>query len=163
MHAFTHPHCHIRTPHTRLRVVHADDGPQLLPLLLDSPAVHIGGHRCSGLSDAEHIARQLSAQAPAARGWIVELAQRPVGLVCVQRLGAQSGELGILIEPASRRRGLAREVIAAVTAFAGAAWQLRRLTAVVRAGNVPATTLFDSLGFARRYRSARRVGYERIL
>lgn len=85
---------------------------------------------------------------PAVRAWVARDATgTPVAMLCVQAAADEAEVYRIGVLPAARRRGIARQLMAAAGEALRAAG-MRRVFLEVRAGNAPAIALYASLGFA---------------
>ena len=87
---------------------------------------------------------------PAVRAWVArDGADRPVAMLCIQLVADEAEVYRIGVLPQARRRGIARQLMAAATeALRGAG--TRRMFLEVRMGNAAAVALYASLGFAPR-------------
>jgi ribosomal-protein-alanine N-acetyltransferase len=92
----------------------------------------------SGEALAAELAR------PDARVWVVREDGTALGFVCARRILDELHVLALAVEPAHRRRGLARALLAAL--LAGEAG-VREVQLEVRAGNAPARAFYADAGF----------------
>jgi len=84
------------------------------------------------------------------RGYVWEEDGKPVGLTNVLRMGATDSWMiaNVSVLPEYRRRGIARKLVEASMAYARSRGA-RTIVLDVIAGNVPAYTLYEKLGFER--------------
>jgi ribosomal-protein-alanine N-acetyltransferase len=81
-----------------------------------------------------------------ARCWVMREEHRVAGYLCLWEVGTELHVTNVAVHPGYRRRGIARELLAAVLADAAR----RSLSVVgleVRPTNVEARTLYESFGF----------------
>ena len=71
-----------------------------------------------------------------------------LGYVGMHHLLDEGFITNVAVDPAARRRGVARALLADLTAY-GTAHGLYRITLEVRVGNTPAIALYEGLGYTR--------------
>jgi len=92
------------------------------------------------------------ARVPAPRAFATgSPAGKPIAIGAAAVEGAWAGVFAMRTDPAHRRRGLARRVLAALTSFA-AEQRAKRVYLQVEAGNAPAIALYQAAGFVEAYR-----------
>jgi ribosomal protein S18 acetylase RimI-like enzyme len=114
-----------------------------LAALLDSPAA-FGSTHAGWVDASEEQWRARLSDVPLTL--VARRAGRPVGLVCGSRVGTDAVELiSMWVAPEVRGSGLARALIDAVVAWAGA--QGRTTFLMVRVGNDRARAAYERAGF----------------
>jgi ribosomal-protein-alanine N-acetyltransferase len=91
-----------------------------------------------------HALALLLAQ-PGTAAFLAEQQGRLLGFLLLRRAADEAEVLSLGVDPASRRQGLARRLLAAGEAWLGAA--IARLFLEVASGNAPALALYRTLGF----------------
>ena len=71
-----------------------------------------------------------------------------VGYVGMHHILDEGFITNVAVSPSARRRGVARALLAELTAY-GTAHSLYRITLEVRVGNMPAITLYEGMGYIR--------------
>jgi ribosomal-protein-alanine N-acetyltransferase len=90
-----------------------------------------------------------------ARCWVMRADARVVGYLCLWEIGEELHITNIAVDPAERRRGIARALLGSVLDDAGRR-KLRLCALEVRPTNIEARRLYESFGFAV---VGRRKGY----
>lgn len=152
-----HPFPELTTPRLLLRRLAMEDAPAVFFLRSDEAVLRfLQKEPAASIQEAEDFIRRIHREAGAGEGilWAITLSDDPgavIGTICLWNIQPDHyrAEVGFALHPDHWRKGIMKEALLAVTAYAFTALHFHSLEARIDPANTASSSLLQSAGFVQ--------------